>query len=78
MLSLMVGILVEVRGSIMVKSWIEPFIKRLYNSLSLKLGFSVGLVVFLTILGYAYFLLKTQEAQSIQKILGTAGMFITH
>jgi histidine kinase len=59
----------------MVKSWIEPFIKRLFNSLSLKLGFSVGLVVFLTILGYAYFLLKTQEAQSIQKILGTAGMF---
>ena len=35
----------------------------------------MGLVVFLTILGYAYFLLKTQEAQGIQKILGTAGMF---
>ena len=46
----------------MVKSWIESFIKRLYNSLSLKLGFSVGLVVFLTILSYAYYLLKTQEA----------------
>lgn len=59
----------------MVKSWIEPVIKRLYNSLSLKLGFSVGLVVFLTILGYAYYLLKTQEALAIQKILGTAGMF---
>ena len=44
--------------------------KRLYNSLSLKLGFSVGLVLFLTILGYAYYLLKTQEALAIQKILG--------
>ena len=41
----------------------------------MKLGFSVGLVVFLTILGYAYYLLKTQEALAIQKILGTAGMF---
>jgi len=59
----------------MVKSWNEPFIKRVFNSLSLKLGFSVGLVVFLTILGYAYYLLKTQEALAIQKILGTAGMF---
>ncbi len=59
----------------MVKSWIEPFIKRLFNSLSLKLGFSVGLVLFLTILGYAYYLIKTQEALGIQKILSTAGMF---
>jgi histidine kinase len=49
--------------------------KRLYNSLSFKLGFSVGLVLFLTLLGYAYYLLKTQEALAIQKILGTAGMF---
>ena len=32
-------------------------------------------MVFLTILGYAYYLLKTQEALAIQKILGTAGMF---
>lgn len=59
----------------MVKTWLEQLFKRLMNSLSLKLGFSVGLVVFLSLLGYAYFVLKTQEEQSLQKILGTAGMF---
>lgn len=59
----------------MVKAWWKKICKRLFNSLSLKLGFSVGLVVFLSLLGYAYFVLKSQEEQSLQKILGTAGMF---
>ena len=58
-----------------VKSWTDLFFKRVLNSLSLKLGLSVGLVVFLAILGFAYFFLKTQEEQALHKILGTAGMF---
>jgi histidine kinase len=58
-----------------VPSYARFLFKRLIHSLSLKLGLSVGLVVFLAILGFAYFFLKTQEAQALQKILGTASMF---
>jgi len=58
-----------------MKPWYPPALKNIFHSLTLKLGFSVGLIVFLTVLGYAYFLLKTQENQALQKILSTAGMF---
>jgi histidine kinase len=58
-----------------MKPWYPPALKKIFHSLTLKLGFSVGLIVFLTVLGYAYFLLKTQENQAVQKILSTAGMF---
>ena len=58
-----------------MKPWHPPSLKNIFHSLTLRLGFSVGLIVFLTVLGYAYFLLRTQENQALQKILSTAGMF---
>lgn len=58
-----------------MKSLIETLFKKIFRSLGLKLGFAIGLILFFTILGYAYFLLKAQENQAVQRVRSTASMF---
>ncbi len=58
-----------------MKSWAETLYKKLFHSLGLKLGLAIGLILFVAVLGYAYFLLKTQENQAVQRVRSTARMF---
>ena len=58
-----------------MKSWPQTLIKKLFHSLGLKLGFAIGLILFITVLGYATFLLKAQEDLAVQKVVSIASMF---
>ena len=56
-----------------MESWVKRLFKKWFNSLGLKLGFSIGLIFFITFLGYAYFLSRTIPLSALFFSIGTLG-----
>ena len=56
-----------------MKSWVKRLFKKWFHSLGLKLGFSIGLIFFITFLGYAYFLSRTIPLSALFFSIGTLG-----